>query len=271
LCTSAYFQLGLKFARFVLHERLGEKSGYARAMLEESRLGPRSLAVLVMLVVGTLLACKKKKAPDPTPVASAPVAPENVKGKELAPKNKQFIEQVEAMAKKAAKEPPVRRDKPFKTKLEKGKFVIVGSKWMTNPHADVADDELELKPTVLSLCTYDKDKTEIALNDLKYAEECLGWEYIAVVRQKSLSMPKVKMATKTFDPGSFIGDMLLFEVLSGEIKGRYQMSITNSDKLTYLENRSEDDWHSVAKRDLLENVTGVIEERLQLERDSMTH
>lgn len=238
-------------------------------MLGESRLDPRSVLVLLMLVVGSLLACKKRKAPDPMPVPSATAAPENVKGKELAPQLKKFMDQVEAIAKKAAKEPPVRKDRPFKTKLEKGKFVIVADKWLKNPHADVSDDELELKVTVLSLCAYDKDKTEVAVNDLKYAEECLGWDYIAVVRQRSLTMPKVKMATKTFDPGSFLADMLLFEIESGEIKGRYQMSITNSDKLTYLENRSEDDWHSVAKRDLLENVTGVIEERLQLERDSM--
>jgi hypothetical protein len=238
-------------------------------MLEKSGLGARSAVVLMMLVVGALLACKKKKAPDPTPVATASALPENVRGKELAPLNTKFVDQVAAIAKKSGAEPPVKRDKPFKTKIEKGKFVIVGSKWATNPHADVADDELELKPTVLSLCAYDKDKTEIAANEVKYAEECLGWDYIAVVRQKSLTMPKVKMATKTFDAGSFIGDMLLFEVASGEIKGRYQMSITNSDKLTYLENRSEDDWHDVAKKDLQENVTGVIEERLQLERDSM--
>jgi len=238
-------------------------------MLGESRLGPRSILMLLLLVAGALLACKKKKPPDPMPVASASAAPENVKGKELAPQNKKFIEQVEAIAKKAGKEPPVRKDRPFKEKIDKDKFVIVGSKWVTNPHADVAKDELELKPTVLSLCTYQKDNAEIEADHVKYAEECLGWEYIVVVRQKSLLMPKVKMATKTFDPGSFIGDMLLFDIKTGDIKGRYQMSITNSDKLTYLENRSEDDWHDVAKRDLLENVTGVIEERLQLERDSM--
>ena len=238
-------------------------------MLEKSRLGPGSVLGLLLLALGALLACKKKKPPEPTPVVSATGAPENVKGKELAPQNKKFIEQVEAIAKVTVKEPPVRKDKPFKTKIEKGKFVVVGSKWMSNPHADVADDELELKSTVLSLCTYQKDNPEIELDHLKYAEECLGWEYIAVARPKSVALPKLKAGTKTFEPGSFIGDLLLFEVKSAEIKGRYQMSITNSDQLTYRQDNSGENWNLVAKRDLLENVTGVITERLALERDSM--
>jgi|RhiMethySRZTD1v2_1073278.scaffolds.fasta_scaffold36273_7 hypothetical protein len=238
-------------------------------MIEQSRPGPRSVAAVLVLVAGTLLACKKKPPPDPPPAPSATAAPENVKGKELQPRIKTLFDRVAVIAKKTAAEPRVKKDRPFKTKVESGKFIVIGNEWLVNPHREVGGGELELKNTTLSLCAYDADKTQIAPNDLKYAEECLGWEYLAVVRQRGLTMPRVKMATKSFDAGSFVGDMLLFEIASGEIKGRYQMSITNSDKLTFLENRSEDDWQSVAKQDLLENVTGVIGERLALERESM--
>jgi hypothetical protein len=79
----------------------------------------------------------------------------------------------------------------------------------------------------------------------------------------------MNMSQKTFAPGEVDGDMLLFELASGEIKGRYKLLITNSDKVSYIEGKPENEWQKVANDDLVENVTGVTKERLQLERDSM--
>lgn len=225
---------------------------------------------MTALVVGSLLACKQKKAPDVTPAApSATASPDIERAKKLQPQIQELMKQLAAAAKKAAKEPKVKSDRPLKTKLEKGKFVILGDKWLTEPQRDAAADELKLDNTVLFLCTHGAEKAALEANDVKYFEECLGWDYIAVVRPRRLDLPKVKMGTSTFAPGSFKADMLLFEVKSGEIKGRYQMGITNSDKLTYPENSTEAEWDDKAKRDLIENVIGVIEERMQLETDSM--
>lgn len=226
---------------------------------------------VALLVGATLLACKKKTpapaAPAPAPTATA--SPDVEAAKKLQPDIQKFTTRVSDMAAKARKEPKVRADKAFKTKLEEGKFVIVGDKWLTDPHRKAGDDELDLGVTVLSLCAYTAKDDDLEAGDLKYMQECLGWDYMAVVRPRSLTLPKVKLDTDSFDPGSFLADLLLFDLDTGSIVGRYQMNITNSDKLTYQEGKPEAEWQDLAKRDLLENVTGVIGERLRLERDSM--
>lgn len=233
-----------------------------------SRFGGRRSLGLAVLLVGALLACKKK-APVPSPAPTATVDPDIEKTKKLQPEVKQFFTQLAAIDKKAKAEPRVRADKPFKEKLEKARYIILGDRWLADSHHEAGADELELDNTVYSLCAYGLDKPILKPDDQKYADECLAWQYVAVVRPRSLTLPKVNMGTKTFAPGSFIGDMLLFEVKTAEIKGRYQMSITNSDKLTYLENSTDEEWQKKAKDDLAENVTGVIDERMALERQSM--
>lgn len=104
---------------------------------------------------------------------------------------------------------------------------------------------------------------------IKWAEECLAWEYFAVVRQRSLKLPKVSKSEHTFDKGSFSADMLLVEIATGEIKGRYVMRITNSDKFTVLDSATEGEIQVAAEKDLAENITGVIGERLRGEITDM--
>lgn len=238
--------------------------------MKTTRPGRGSALCAALLVGATLLACKKKAPePAPAPAPSATVSPDLESAKKLQPDIKKLMGRVSDMAAKARKEPKVRADRPFKTKLEDGKYIIVGDKWLDDPHRKAGDDELDLGVTVLSLCAYAAKDDELEANDLKYMQECLGWDYMAVVRQRSLTPPKVKLDSDSFDAGSFVGDLLLFDLDTGNIVGRYQMNITNSDKLTYQEGKPEAEWQELAKRDLLENVTGVIGERLRLERDSM--
>jgi hypothetical protein len=215
------------------------------------------------------LACKKKPPPDPAPAATETVSPELERAKKLLPDLKKLMSSLEEMSKKADKEPRVRKNKKFDTKLEDGKFLIVGQKWLTEPRRKTDADELELTTTVFSICSSIAYVGEPKAEDAKYMDECLAWTHIAVVRPRSITMPKVKMESKSFDAGSFDADMLLFEVSSGDVVGRYKMSITNSDKISELENSKESDWQEEAQKDLLENVTGVIGEQLRHERQDM--
>ncbi|MBK8997163.1 MAG: hypothetical protein IPM35_15640 [Myxococcales bacterium] len=226
------------------------------------------------VLLGALLACKKKSAPDPAPTVYT--EPEHLKRfKELTPKVKALLGKLPEMSQKAKTEPAVKSEQPLKTKLEKTKFVTIGDKWLLDVHRDPSDGELDLDDTKLSLCAYAVEKQGESLKDsdikdnVRYMEECLAWEYIAVVRPKKVTMPKIMMATKTFEPGEVSGDLLLFAMPAGEIKARYRFRTTNSDELKWFEGKPEKEWSDESKRDLVENLKGVIEERFALERDSM--
>lgn len=222
----------------------------------------------IVLVLAALLACKKKQS-ESTPAPAPTVDPTAAKAAELKPKAKARLDQFVALSKKVKSEPDVKADKGFKTKLEKEKFVIIGDKWCEDPQYRHGDSEIDLGSSVLYLCKSALEKTSPASDDLKYWEECLSWTHLAVLRPRKISFPKIKMESKTFEPGEVTGDMLLFDIASGEIKGRYRMRITNSDELTWYEGKPEKEWFDESKRDLVKNVTGVAEEMLQLERDSM--
>lgn len=221
-----------------------------------------------------LLACKKKSAPDPAPTVATESA-DAKRFKELAPKVKALLGTLSEMSQKAKSEPQVKSDKALTTKLESKKFVIIGDKWLTDTHHSPGEGELDLDDSTLSLCAYAVDKKVESMrdsdlkSDVGYMEECLSWEYVAVVRPRKITMPKIKMASKTFEPGEVEGDMLLFAVPAGEIKARYRFRTTNSDELTWFEGKPEKEWSEESERDLVKNLKGVIEERLALERDSM--
>lgn len=233
------------------------------------RLHVRSFALSTVLIAVT--ACQKREAPvsSSEPTAAATESPDVAQAKKEQPKLKAMMDKMPDIAKKASTEPPVKVSQPLATKLENAKFAIIGQKWVTEPFRDPAPDELDFDHSVFSICSSTATDEKLDAEDLKYMQECLAWEYLAVVRPRGVTMPKVKLAEKSFEAGSCTGDVLLFELKSGEVKGRYTMNITNSDEISNFQGSSDKDWQDQAKRDLLENVTGVIGERLRLERDSM--
>ncbi|MEZ4371827.1 MAG: hypothetical protein R3B07_13420 [Polyangiaceae bacterium] len=233
--------------------------------------GLRLLPLVIALGV-PLLACKQRKAPDPTPAAAAvpTVSPNAAKTRELKPKLKKNIDDgVYGLAAKLKKEPRVRVSKPFKTNLDDSKVAVVGLPWLEDPIHSTGTDEVNLGHTVLYLCQGQQDEEAFDDDRVKYAEECLGWEYVAVVRQYSLKQPTVSKAEHTFDKGLFVGDLLLVEIATGSIKGRYVMHIENSDKFTVLDTSTESEIQTAAEADLVNNITGVIGERLRGERKTM--
>lgn len=226
---------------------------------------------LLLSLVAPLLACKQRKSPDPTPAAVATESANSIKTKELKPKLKKHVEEgIYGLAAKLKKEPKVRANKPFKTTLEDAKVVIVGLPWLEQPDRRDAAGEVPLGDVTLHLCHgFQAEEGELSNDEIKWAEECLAWEYLAVVRQRSLTLPKVRKADNTFERGSFFADMLLVEIATGDIKGRYIMRITNSEKFTVLTTSTESEIQTAAEKDLAENITGVIGERLRGEISDM--
>lgn len=233
-----------------------------------SRSAPGLGVAAVVLLA--LLACKKKEsaqeAPAPAPAAPASASPEDRKVHDDV---KALVARFAGFAKTAKAEPPVRRDRPFATKVASGEYVFLGVEWLADPHAERATDALELESTVLSLCSYAARSEDPKEDDLKYAKECLGWKYVAALRAKKIVLPKVNLGTKSFAPGSVEGDLLLFDAGTGKIVGRYVVSITNSDELTFSEGQPESAWQTIAGIDLRDNVRAVVAQRLAHERESM--
>lgn len=232
--------------------------------------------LLFAVLLGALLACKKKTASEPTPTVSTE-SPDAKRFRELVPKVKSLVGKLPAMDEKAKAESPVKRDQPLATKLETTKVVIVGDKWLSDAHRSTGDGELDLGDATLSLCARAIDKkvestkdSEVK-DDVKYLEQCLAWEHVAVVRVRKVTMPKIKMASETFAPGGVEGDVILFGVSDTTIQARYRFHTTNSDELKWFEGKPEKEWVDESIRDLAKNLKGVIEERLALERDSMGH
>lgn len=223
--------------------------------------------MVVALLMLALLACKKKREPDTTPTIQT-VSPTALRANELKPKVKARIDKLAGIATKAKSEPKVKKERPFKPKLEKDKFIVLGDKWLEDVHYEPTAEEIDLDNTTLSLCEYALKDATSTDDQVGYMETCLQWEYVAVVRPKKITLPVIKMQTKSFDPGLLEGDLLLFDLASGDIVGRYVLRITNSDTLSWFEGTPEKEWQDKSKRDLVENVRGVIEERLQLERDT---
>lgn len=226
-----------------------------------------TVVLAALFVCAALLACKKKEAPSST-TSTPTVSTTKVKLDELKPKVKARMETLASIAEKAKAEAKVKKEKPFATKLEKSQFVILGEKWAADPNYQEGADELELDNTTLALAKYALDATTEKQDDVRYMEEALAIEYVAVVRTRSVVLPVVKLESKTFTPGELNGDLLLFDLKTEDIVGRYLLGITNSDELKWFEGKPEDEWKTESKRDLVENVRGVIAERLQHERDS---
>lgn len=238
-----------------------------------SRVAPMRAPVcervsMVVVLLAVLLGCKKRPEPtEPGPTAPT-VSTTEVRAAEIVPKLKARMDLLSTIAKTARKEPKVKKERPLKTKLETKQFIVIGEKWLDDVHYEPTSAELSLRDTTLSLCGHALKATPPKDDDLRYADECLAWQYVAVIRTRKIVMPVVNMEKKTFKPGQLDGDLLLFDLADGAIVGRYLLGIMNSDELTWFEGKPADEWTEESKRDLVKNVRGVIEERLQLERDS---
>lgn len=228
-------------------------------------------AVIAVAVLGAALAACKKRSPPVVDVAPASTGPSagELEARKLLGDAKERMLKLEKLAAKARNEPAVKKDRPHADKVSGDGLLVIGEKWFSEPRADVSASEVDLKHTVYGLCA-SMVYTGIAKeDDAKYLRECLGFQWVAVVRARKTTLPKVDMATSKFKPGFVEGDVLLFEVSTGEVRGRYRLAATNGDTLSNRDDTKEGEWDRQLLRDLRENVLAVVTERLNQERKSM--
>jgi hypothetical protein len=225
----------------------------------------------VLVLGGALLACKKK-APPPTeapPAASTGPSAAQLEATKLLGELKERMKAFEKMATLTRTETSTKRDKPYADKVSGDELMVIGEKWIAEPRSDATSQDLDLKHTVLSLCSSMVYTEKVDESDTKYVRECLGFKWVAVVRTRKLLLPKVDVAKHKFTPGSVEGDVLLFDVSTSKIVGRYRLSTTNSDSVTDKEGTDEGEWNRQLVNDLKENLVAVVTERLKQERAGM--
>jgi hypothetical protein len=239
----------------------------------------------VSIVAAAFLACfgfgceRTKPKKDTAPAARESSSKLEKKAKKLGPKVTKRLSQISSLAKKAGSEPPVEANEPLKKKLETGTWVILGDAWLKDPHHVAAADELSFDTGPVSLCAFaveenedeadededEEDQEPDAVDDLdvELLQECAALEYVAVIRTHDLDRPEVHADRGTFERGEFRGDLLVFHLKSGEVRGRYKIAVTNDAELTQDGKSSRDDaWIGLAMANLKGNVERAAEEKL---------
>jgi outer membrane murein-binding lipoprotein Lpp len=225
-------------------------------MNTDSTRSPRRLllpaAVLACVVLGS--GCSKKDKGSATSDEAA----------KLKPTVSELMSQLAKVSKKAGSEPETDDDEPVAKKPSSKTVAITGEHCLKDPTASAEDGALGFCNTILSLCKSILEKTELADGDVGYLEQCSKFEYAAVIRQKKLKLAKINDDGKTFKPGEFRGDVLVFHLPTGKIRGRYSLYVTNDLQLE-LEGKSveKDEWAGLAKADLRTNVESNVKKYLE--------
>lgn len=217
-----------------------------------------SVVVLIAMLVCALLACKRKEGGSGSGSGSL-----GDRAAKLQPDARKRLEQLAALAPKVKAEAAVTSDKPVAVKPARKTVAIIGEQWLTDPNRSAARDELSFGNTLLSLCKHKSAGTPTTEDDVKYLEECGALEVVAVVRQRSLERPKIKMKSETFDSGEAKLDVLVYELATAKLIGAYDVLVTNDPELKLPgAEQTEEDWLSMAMTDLSVNAETKIEEKL---------
>ncbi|MGE0325141.1 MAG: hypothetical protein AB7S68_22650 [Polyangiaceae bacterium] len=194
-----------------------------------SRHATRAVRALALLFVLTLplLACKKKQPQQES--SSSSLSPE-----EHALLKTQS-DQLDALILKVKAEPDVTTTDAFATSIKKDEVAVVGQAWLEEPdHKADEATELELGSFAIQAC-----KAGSNTDKRSYYDECSKWRYIAVLRQKRYARPTISDEDKRFEKGVFEGDLLVAELSTGDIKGRYVVRVQSSDELEVLNTLSK--------------------------------
>jgi hypothetical protein len=205
------------------------------------------------------LACKRKESQG----GSGSLSDRAAKRK---PDAKKRLAQLAALAPKVKAEAAVTSDRPVAVKLSRKTVAITGEQSLTDPNRSGSSDELSFDNTLLSLCKHGTEGEPKDEGDLKYLEECGALEIVAVVRQKSLERPKIKMKSATYDSGKLKVDVLIYELATAKLIGAYDIYVTNRSELKMPgKDQSEKDWMGMAMSDLEVNVETKVEEKLGIQ------
>ncbi len=215
---------------------------------------PRAL-VLIAVLVCLLLACKRKEQGGSGSVGD--------RAAKLKPDAKKRLEQLAALAPKVKAEAAVSSDKPVSVKLSRKTVAILGEQWLTDPNRSASSEELKFDNTLLSLCKHGTEGEPKSADDLRYLEDCVALETVAVVRQRSLERPRIKMKSKSYDSGQLKAAVLVFELATAKLLGAYDLHVSNDPELKLpAGDQSEKDWLGLAMADLVVNAQSKVEEKL---------
>lgn len=207
------------------------------------------------MVVAVALACKKKKEPSPATVARAA---------ELKPKVTQVLAQVASLSAKTKAVSPSAPALVLTAKPAFGTVSVLGEKFLEKPNSD--NEELRIKDPVLSVCRYVVDQKVVQDDDIKSLEACARYEFAAVIRQSSYTQPDADEGT-SYKPGSFSGDLLVFHLATGELRGLYSLSVSQDDQLELTSKPGEKpkahEWRQQAIAYLEKNIRAEAEKQVQ--------
>lgn len=209
-----------------------------------------STALLACLVVAVALACKKAK-PGLSPAAAAQV-------EKLKPEVKLKLTQVASLESKTKSVPHTSTDEPPTTVVSPA---IIDESRLANP-AKSSSDAIEFHDSLLSVCKSNAEATSLKDDDVQWLERCSKLETVAVVRQRNFVRPEVDERTKTFKPGKFEGDVLVFHLPSAELRGRFALDVENDDKLELKGNPQKHEWERFAESELKTKVKSEIQAKL---------
>ena len=214
--------------------------------------------VLIAVLVCALLACKRKESAGGSGSGSL-----GDRAAKIKPDAKKRLAQLAALAPKVKAEAAVTSDKPVAVRPSRKTVAITGDRWLTDPNYSPSSEELNFGNTLLSLCKHGTEGESQTEDHIKYLEQCVAFEIVAVVRQRSIARPKIKMKSKTYDPGQVKVDVLVYELATAQLIGAYDVQVTNSPELKLPgSDQSEADWLGLAMADLKVGAELKVEDKL---------
>lgn len=211
------------------------------------------MTVLAVSLVASAGGCKKKKKEEGlTPEEATKVA-------QMKPVVEQRLAQIASLAPKAKARLTVSTDQPITEKLPPGSYVLVGDEYLADPNATGL--ELDLSDARVWLCKRIVERAEVQRDDLAHLEGCTRIEYAAVIRKTSFTRPKVGDAVYT--AGEFRGDMLVFHLATGELRGSYHLSAKNDEQINTKGKVEKHEVEEIAVKELVTNVKEAAVEKLK--------
>lgn len=221
--------------------------------------GPlRRIVVLVVLLACVLLACKRKESG-----AGAGPSSLGARAAKLKPDVQKRLSQVAALAPKVNAEPAVTTDAPIASNPSRASVAIVGHQYLADPNRSDINERPRFDNTLLGLCKYGTEQEPKTEDDVQRLEKCAALTTVAVIRSRGVERPKIKLKSKSFDPGKLQADVLVYELETGKLIATYDLLVMNGPKLELPgEGQSEDEWMGLAMADLEVVAQTKVEEKL---------
>jgi hypothetical protein len=182
------------------------------------------------------------------------------------------LAKIAAIAPKAKTEAPAKPGaKPLT--LKEGDYFTSQPELLVDPTISLARDDggaPEFEETTMSLCSYATNgKLPPKDEDEKYLQECDKWTHAAIVRQTKWVAPVVHLKDKSFDPGVFEGDLLVYKIDTGELVASFPLSAKSSSEVeddidkgaSQAEKQTE--WQNMMIADLEVNIDHLIDKDMQ--------